>query len=168
MEGFRAPILQNFVPDRVTGNWWMRRSPLWQCAVCGTPGITDRTAHNQSQKCRPIAWLDPIGVMVETVFALWGPDAPVSVRRILPEIPAGKTIKVSDLPYFTRVDPFDPDGPWMVIGIEEFMQPGHTVMVNRRAEDPQEVIICDWMYQKESPKTGNRYVIATFKRPWEV
>lgn len=165
MEGFRAPIIQNFVPDRVTGNWWNRRSPLWQCAVCGTPGITDRTAHNQSQKCRPIAWLDPIGVMVETVYALWGPDAPVSVRRIIPEIPAGKTIKVKELPYFTK-DPLTER--WMVLGIEEFTEPGMTVAVNRRAEDPQEVVIVEWMYQKQSEKTGNRYVMATFKRPWEV
>lgn len=164
MEGFRAPVYTNFVPDQVTGNWWNRKPPLWHCKVCGTPGIADRTWHNLGG-CAPVAWLDPLGVLVETVFALWGPDAPVSVVRVIPEIPAGKTVKVKDLPYFSK-DPLT--DKWLVLGFQEFMEPGMTVAVNRRGEEPQEVVIGTWLYQKESPKTGHRYVMATFKRPWEV
>lgn len=163
MLGLLLPRLDNFRREYVDKKGYQYRSPHWRCMLCDTPGVTDRVQHNL-KGCRPIAWLDPIGVMVETVFALWGPDAPVSVRRIIPEIPAGKSIKIKELPYFTK-DPVS--DTWMVIGFEEFMDPGHTVVVNRREDEPQEVVIDEWMYQKESPKTGNRYVMATFERPWE-
>lgn len=163
MQGFRGPVYTNFVPDRT--RWSASYGDTqWQCRVCGKPKITDRTQHNMGG-CAPVAWLDPLGVLVETVFALWGPDAPTSVVRIIPEIPAGKHIKVSELPYFTK----DPNtDKWMVVGEEEFMEPGYTVAVNRRGEDKQEVTIDEWRYRSVSPRSGKAYVIATFKRSWEI
>jgi hypothetical protein len=166
MEGFKLPVHTNFVEDR-TGKWWLRRSPVWQCTVCGTPGITDRTSHNQFQRCRPVAWLDPLGVLVETVFALWGPNAEVSVKPVLPQIPAGKTIKIKDLPYFTKLDAFDTTAEWLVVGHKEFMTPGTLIAVNRRADDATEVYVEEWRYIRESPRTGNTHVMATFRRAGE-
>lgn len=167
MEGFIQPKVGNFIPDHISTYPWGKRGRIetWRCVICNTPGIRDRIVHNVGNGCAPVGWLDPLGVLVETVFALWGPGAPDVVKAQLPLIPEGKSVKVSELPYFTK---HPTDGTWLVIGLAEFMAPESNVMVNRRGEDPQEVIIDTWLFERTSLKTGNKYVMASFRRVWEV
>lgn len=162
MEGFKQPKVGNFVPDRVYRPPWKSNARVesWKCTICGTPGIYDRVRHNVYGGCAPVGWLDPLGVLVETVFALWGPGAPDVVKTVLPPIPEGKSIRVDDLPYFTKVA----YSGWMVVGHKEFMAPGTLITVNRKAEDTTQVYVDEWRYERHSPRTGNTYVIATFRR----
>ena len=166
MEGFIQPKVGNFIPDHISTYPWGKKGRIetWRCVICNTPGIRDRIVHNVGNGCAPVGWLDPLGVLVETVFALWGPDAPDVVKVQLPQIPEGKNIKVADLPYFTKIGI---NGQWMVIGYKEFMTPGSLVAVNRKAEDFAEVYIDEWRYERTSPRTGRTYIIATFRRPSE-
>lgn len=163
MEGFRQPKVGNFIPDHVsTYPWGMKgRIETWRCVICNTPGIRDRIMHNTGNGCAPVGWLDPLGVLVETVFALWGPDAPDVVKVQLPSIPENKHIKVDELPYFTKIGL---TGEWMVIGYKEFMAPGSLVAVNRKTDKPTEVYIDEWCYERTSPRSGRTYVMATFRR----
>lgn len=160
MEGFIQPKVGNFVPDHQSTYPWGKKGRIetWRCVICNTPGIRDRILHNGSG-CAPVGWLDPIGVMLETVLALWGPDAPDVVQVQLPTIPEGKNIKVADLPYFTKPQAL---GEWMVIGLKEFMAPGSLVEVNVRGTKPAAVYIDEWRFIRESPRTGNTYVMATY------
>lgn len=167
MEGFVQPKVGNFVPDHTSIYPWGKKGRIetWRCVICNTPGIRDRIVHNVGNGCAPVGWLDPLGVLVETVFALWGPGAPDVVKVQLPEIPNWKSIKVANLPYFTK---HPVNGSWLVVGLAEFMAPESNVMVNRRQDDQQEVIIDTWLFEKKSEQTGNNYVMASFRRVWEV
>jgi hypothetical protein len=73
MEGLKHPIFQNFEVDRESPGWSLYSNSMWKkCTICGEGMITDRVQHNMTKHNQPPAFYDPLGILVETIFALWG------------------------------------------------------------------------------------------------
>lgn len=109
-------------------------------------------------------------------------DAAVKINEIwrnrpaeLPEIPRGKSLALSKMPYFMSLDkPGALRKEWFVVGVAEDLVPGEAIEVHRYAagegEDKQVVVLREHEYERvvhRGKENERRYVLASFdKEGW--